>query len=156
VTLNLQDPDSMTLDPRGDILLDSQADSELLIVQHPGTPAQSVLQVPLSSPFGTPQSDDTIFTPGKQGFILVADTPANIVYAIHKSKGSPDGAYTAALAGTTGFVGTLDLESGQLTPVVTGLQSPHGMAFVPASDQDDDDSWWAQFDNTDDVLFGNH
>jgi hypothetical protein len=40
VTLNLQDPDSMTLDPLGNIVLDSQADQELIYVTHPGEPNQ--------------------------------------------------------------------------------------------------------------------
>jgi hypothetical protein len=33
-------------------------------------------------------------------------------------------------------VGRLDLEFGQLTPVVSGLKSPHGLAFVKTSDDD--------------------
>lgn len=139
----------MTLDPRGDILLDSQADSELLIVRQPGTPSQSVIQVPLSSPYGTPQADDTLFTPDVDGFILVSDTPAGIVYAIWKGDFAPGSAYTAAVAGTTGFVGRLDLDYGQLTPIVTGLQSPHGMGFVPFGDEDDrgESACEAQFGN---------
>src|ERR1700675_2323407 len=37
IKLNLQDPDSMTLDPQGNIVLDSQADQELIIVSDPGS-----------------------------------------------------------------------------------------------------------------------
>ena len=48
VTLNLQDPDSMSLDSRGDIILDSQADSELIVVRKPNTPQQSGTVIPLS------------------------------------------------------------------------------------------------------------
>lgn len=139
VTLNLQDPDSMTLDPEKNILLDSQADSELLLVRHPGTPSQSVLQIPLSSPLGTPQADDTLFVPNGDGFILVSDTPADTVYAIRKAEFAPGAAYTAAVAGSAGFVGRLDLELGRLTPIVTGMQSPHGMGFVKTTGDDDDD-----------------
>jgi hypothetical protein len=36
-----------------------------------------------------------------------------------------------------GFVGTLDLDSGYITPVVSGFQSPHGLAFVPTDGADD-------------------
>lgn len=156
VTLNLQDPDSMTLDPRGDVLLDSQADSELLIVRRPDTKTQSVIQVPLSSPYGIPQFDDTIFTPDADGFMLVADTPADVVYAIHKAEFSPGAAYSAAVAGTEGFVGRLDLEYGQVTPIVTGMQSPHGMAFVKVSDEDDDGNPWDQFADACQALFGSN
>lgn len=35
-TLNLQDPDSMIVDPLGELVMTSQGDGELIIVQHPG------------------------------------------------------------------------------------------------------------------------
>ncbi len=139
VTLNLQDPDSMTTTPGGEILLDSQGDSELLMVRRPGTPQQSVLQIPLSSPYGQPQVDDTLFTPGSDGFILVSDTAADIIYKIGKTVFVPGSAYSAGVAGSTsapGFVGRLDLEFGQLTPIVSGMQDPHGLAFVKTGDDD--------------------
>jgi hypothetical protein len=140
VTLNLQDPDSTTTTPDGELLLDSQGDSELVMVRNPGAQQQNVLQIPLSSPYGQPQADDTLFTPASDGFILVSDTPANIVYKITKKVFVPGVAYTAAVAGNSaapGFVSRLDLEFGQLTPIVSGLQSPHGMAFVKTGDDDD-------------------
>jgi hypothetical protein len=37
-----------------------------------------------------------------------------------------------------GFVGVLDLNFGEITPVVTGFQSPHGMAFVKTHNDDDE------------------
>jgi hypothetical protein len=40
---------------------------------------------------------------------------------------APAAAYTAALTS----VGALDFETGIITNVVTGLVSPHGMAFIP-------------------------
>ncbi len=144
VTLNLQDPDSMTLTPSNNILLDSQGDSELILVRKPGK-NQSVLQIPLTSPFGTPQVDDTLFIPSDDGFMLVSDTPANTTYVIRKTEFIPGTAYSAGVgaansAGVTpGFVGRLDLDFGQLTPIVTGLNSPHGLAFVKAGNDDDDD-----------------
>jgi hypothetical protein len=140
VTLNLQDPDSMTTTPGGELLMTSQADSELVMVRKPGTKQSSVLQIPLSSPYGQPQADDTLFTPSSDGFILVSDTPANIIYKISKTQFVPGVAYTAAVAGNSaapGFVGRLDIEFGQLTPIVSGMQSPHGLAFVKTGNDDD-------------------
>jgi hypothetical protein len=140
VTLNLQDPDSMTTTPGGELFLDSQGDSEVLMVRKPGTPQQSVLQIPLSSPYGQPQIDDTLFTPASDGFILVSDTAANITYKIGKTVFVPGAAYSAGVAGSSsapGFVGRLDIEFGQLTPIVSGMQSPHGLAFVKTGDDDD-------------------
>jgi hypothetical protein len=142
-TLNLQDPDSMTITPEGDLFLDSQGDSEVILVRHPDSDDQTVLQIPLSSPYGTPQIDDTIFTPSRKGFYLMADTPANTVYVISKEAFASGVAYSAGVgapnsAGVSeGFVGKLDLDSGYITPVATGFQSPHGMAFIPTDGADD-------------------
>ena len=135
VKLNLQDPDSMTVDAYGDIILDSQADSELVLVRNVSTRAQSALVIPLSSSLGVPQVDDTLIIPRPEGFLLVSDTPANTVYAI-KKEFVPGGAYSAGVAtpegssATIGFVAQLNLESGDLKPVISGLKSPHGLAYV--------------------------
>ena len=140
VTLNLQDPDSMTSTGSGELVLDSQGDSELVMVRRPGTKQQSVLQIPLSSPYGQPQVDDTLFTPDDDGFLLVTDTGADITYKIGKNIFVPGVAYSAGVAGSSsapGFVGRLDLAFGQLTPIVSGMQSPHGLAFVKTGNQDD-------------------
>jgi hypothetical protein len=137
-TLNLSDPDSMTLTPANDILLDSQGDSELILVHNPGQTNQTNTLIPLSSPFGTPQVDDTLFIPASEGFMLVSDTPANITYKISKKRFVPGTAFTAGDGATdangnfVGFVGALDLNFGDLRPVVTGFQDPHGLGFVPA------------------------
>jgi hypothetical protein len=140
VTLNLQDPDSMTTSPGGELVLDSQGDSELVMVRRPGTKQQSVLQIPLSSPYGQPQVDDTLFTPDSDGFILVSDTAANITYKIGKKAFVPGVAYSAGVAGSSaapGFVGRLDVAFGQLAPIVSGMKSPHGLAFVKTGEADE-------------------
>jgi hypothetical protein len=142
VQLNLQDPDSMTLDPEGNIVLDSQADQELIIVSNPGSSAQRVLHLPLSyvAPTGvTPvEVDDTVFATSSEGFILFADKKLNTVFALKKSAFPSGEAYTAADGGP--FVGTIDLTTGIITPVVTGLGNPGGMVFVNTSKFDQDDS----------------
>src|SRR5271166_6244080 len=48
VTLNLQDPDSMTTDPNGNLLFTDQADNQLVTVVSPGTPSQSATVLPLT------------------------------------------------------------------------------------------------------------
>ncbi len=138
VTLNLSDPDSTTITSSGDILLDSQGDSELVLIHNPGA-NQTVTQIPLSSPFGLPQVDDTLFIPAAEGFVLLADTPANTVYKISRKRFVPGTALTGgqgtavdANGNLVGFVGVLDLNFGDIRPVVSGLNSPHGMAFVSA------------------------
>ena len=138
IKLNLQDPDSMTLDPQGNIVLDSQGDQELIIVSNPG-PEQRVLHLPLSyqtSSGSTPvEVDDTAFVTSTEGFILFADKSLNKVFALRKKAFVPGTAYTAADGGS--FVGTIDLTTGTITPLVTGLGSPGGLVFVDTTKRDD-------------------
>lgn len=140
-TLNLQDPDSMTLDPFGNIVLDSQGDQEIIIVADPGSPNQRVLHVPLSflGPAGAPTSvevDDTNFATSTEGFILFADKGLNTVYKLTTNAFAPGTAYTAADGGP--FVGTLNFSTGVITPIVTGLSGPGGLVFVDTSKQGQD------------------
>ena len=143
IQLNLQDPDSMTLDPLGNIVLDSQADQELIIVSNPG-PNQRVLRLPLSylTPSGpmSVETDDTAFITSTEGFLIFADkggtTNPGAVYIVKKNAFSPGTAYTAADGGP--FVGTLDFTTGIVTPIVTGVLNPGGMMFVDTSKHDGD------------------
>src|ERR1017187_7117746 len=59
VTLNLQDPDSMIFNPFGDLVLDSQADAELVVVHHLGFTDQSVYRLKLTTKGAATQVDDT-------------------------------------------------------------------------------------------------
>jgi hypothetical protein len=136
----LQDPDSMTLDPLGNIVLDSQADQELIYVTHPGEANQQALRLPLSflaAGAAVPvETDDTAFVTSSQGFILFADKGLNTVFKLTRTGFVPGSAYTAADGGP--FVGTLDLTSGTVTPVVTGISNPGGLVYVDTSKQDAD------------------
>jgi hypothetical protein len=137
VTLNLQDPDSMIFDPFGDLVLDSQADSELIIVEHAGSENQKVFRLGLTlaeAPAGSapPQVDDTIFATAPHGVILVTDRDGETVYTITRPSFGPCSAYTAAPT----LVGKLDFDTGIITPVITGLVSAHGMAFIPSAEPD--------------------
>jgi hypothetical protein len=130
VTLNLQDPDSMIFNPLGDLVLDSQSDGELIIVHHLGFTDQSVYHLVLSLNSAATQVDDTILATSSHGAILVSDRDsgaAGVVYAISRNIFSTGTAYTATLTS----VGTLDFDTGVITNVVTGMVSPHGMAFIP-------------------------
>jgi hypothetical protein len=137
IQLNLTDPDSMTLDPLGNIVLDSQGDQELIIVSNPDSSNQRVLRLPLSYLTSTGpmsvETDDTAFITSTQGFLLFADKGLNTVYILQKNAFSPGTAFTAADGGP--FVGTLDFTTGVVTPIVTGLSNPGGMVFVDTSTQ---------------------
>jgi hypothetical protein len=126
VALNLQDPDSMKFDPFGDLVLDSQADAELIILHHAGALDQSVYHLALKLNGAPVQIDDTIYATASHGVILVSDRDGETIYAISKDIFSPAAAYSA----TPTSVGRLNLDNGVITNVVTGMVSPHGMAFI--------------------------
>ena len=149
VALNLTDPDSMTIDPRGNIVLDSQADSELVFIRHPLTDEQTVGRLNITSlatgPMGaTITLDDTAFAPNPKAFLLVTDvgnaTDVGLIYRIDSPSFGfePGVAYSAS--DTLGLVGTLNLDNGVVTPIVTGFDSARGLLFVsPDGDNDGDD-----------------
>ena len=128
-SLNLQDPDSMAFNPFGDLVLDSQADGELIIVHHAGLPDQAAYHLGLSLDGAATQIDDTIYATSSYGTILVSDRDGETVYAVTRNIFAPSAAYSA----TPTSVAALDLSTGILTNVVTGMVSPHGMAFLQAN-----------------------
>jgi len=145
VTLYLTDPDSLTIDPRGNILLDSQADSELVFIRHPFTGERKVGRLKITSAVTGPMNatitlDDTAFAPNPKAFLLVTDVGAGLIYRIDSETFGfePGTAYSAS--DTLGLAGTLNLDNGVVTPVVTGFGSARGPLFVsPDGDKDGDD-----------------
>jgi hypothetical protein len=127
VTLNLTDPDSMMIDPQGDLVLDSQGDSEMLFIHGLGTSAQKVSVLTVGT-----QVDDTAWPTTPRGCIIVADGNSG-VYSVCSSSWVPGSAFSAAPNDSTviGFIGNLNLSNGQLTPTIVGIANPHGMAFIP-------------------------
>jgi hypothetical protein len=82
--------------------------------------------------------DDTAFATSTQGFVLFADKVLNTVFKLSKEVFPPNAVYTAANSGPV--VGTLDMNTGVVTPIVTGLGNPGGMVFVdttPAAGEQD-------------------
>jgi hypothetical protein len=144
-TLNLTDPDSMVVDPLGELVMTSQGDGELIIVQHPGLSCQNAFVVPMTSDFpggSTPtdtQLDDTVFATQSAGELLVADKGLNTVYTVTAPYFGP-AAYSAvsvfsspsAMNPSESFVSQTDLTTGVVTPIVNGMSNPGGMAFIPS------------------------
>ncbi|HZC80401.1 MAG TPA: hypothetical protein VE222_01575, partial [Nitrospiraceae bacterium] len=81
VTLNEIDPDSMTLDAAGNLVLVNQAGSELVFIHNPGTSTQTVTRTLVGT-----QLEDTIFIgstrQGKNGTFLLVDGTTNTIYSI--------------------------------------------------------------------------
>ena len=137
------DPDSMTMDPAGELVLDNRAlgdgtpSKSLYIVRNPSA-TNPVLRVPLTLEGDPVEVDDTIFTTSltsgessTAGTIYITDTKANIIYTLTKPYFPSNEVYSAANA--VNDVGLVDLNTGILTPVVTGFMGVHGLAFAPTS-----------------------
>ena len=127
VQLNLIDPDSMAVDAKGELVLVNQAGSQLVFLQNPGTPQQTVTSVPVGD-----QLDDTVWAPSSPGRLLVTDGTTGNTYWINAYPGT---VYTQAPddSGTVGFVGVINMTTGFVTPVVIGFAKATGMLFVPNS-----------------------
>jgi hypothetical protein len=126
VILNMTDPDSMATDPAGNLVVDSQADAELVFVKNPGA-SQSVSVLPLTLSSNPAPVDDTRWAPSGNSFMLLSDNKTQFIYRIDATAGFTAGtAYSAA----SGALLQLNTSTGALTPVYTGMGSPHGMIFV--------------------------
>lgn len=129
------DPDSMTLDPAGELVLDNRSDDSLYIVRD-SSATKPLLRVPLTLADSPVEVDDTIFTysltsgeSSTAGTIYITDTKANIIYTLTKPYFPTTEVYSAA--NVANEVGLVDLNTGVVTPVVTGFMGVHGLAFAP-------------------------
>lgn len=128
VTLNMTDTDSSMIDPSGDLVIASQQDSELVFVKNIGTATQSVSVLPMTL-YGNPWPlDDTRWSPASgNSFVLVSDTPAQLIYRINAAN-----SFTASTAFSSGQGTVLqtDATAGTMMPIYVGMNSPHGLIFV--------------------------
>jgi hypothetical protein len=131
VTLNAVDPDSLTIDWQGNLVLIDQAGNEIITIQNPGTSTQQVSRIPVGD-----QLDDTVWASTGQGELLVTDATLNAIFTIrtHFVVGSLNKwIFTEAPndSGTSSFVGTVDPTTGFVTPSVIGFGKPTGLYFLP-------------------------
>jgi hypothetical protein len=131
----MDDPDSMTLDPAGEFVLDNRGDTSLYIVRNPGA-TNPVLRVPLTLEGELVEVNDTIFTNSETsgeastaGTIFITDTTANKIYMLKKPYFPSNEVYTAA--NLANVVGRVDLNTGIVTAVVEDFLGLHGLAFAP-------------------------
>jgi hypothetical protein len=126
VTIN--DPDSLILDPAGDLVLTGEADQTIVFIHNPGASNQTVSFVGLLGTSGqtiTGLPDDTVFPTATSGTFYIADTGANKVYSISATGLAPGSVFVDV----GNEFGSLDTTTGIVTPIFTGT-SPHGIAFV--------------------------
>ena len=126
--LTLTDPDSLSVDNKGRLVLVSQGDSLLVFIGNPGTAQQTVSKMAVGT-----QLEDTVWPTGS-GRLLVVDGATGITYWIRGSFASGN-IYTQTPndSGVDNFVGTIDPKTGFETPVAIGFGKATGMVFVAAS-----------------------
>jgi hypothetical protein len=154
-TLNLTDPDSNRFIPKSapvlpdTLIQDSQADSQLVFVNKPGTTKQSLSVLNLKNAAGdptvTPQLDDIAEVTGP-GTLYVVDQANGTISTIDTSgitAGTLFVSQPAPAAGdlaNTPDLGVVDPTTGVVTHLGTGLGSPKGLLFVPQHDDRQGDS----------------
>ncbi len=128
--LPVADPDSLKALSDGSLILTSDHDASLTIVSHPGTPRQSASFVSL--PAGSSGLDDAIVPTTTSGAFIISNAGANDVLKVNVTGLHTNDIYVSV--GSDNAVDQLNPLTGALTPVITGLNSPHGMTFIPSGD----------------------
>lgn len=130
VTLNEVDPDSLSTDGKGNLILINQAGSEMVMISNPGTAQQKVSRLAVGS-----QLDDTIWASSTHGRLLVVDATTNSTYWLSVPEFIVGTVFTQTPddSGVAGLVGIVDTSTGIVTPIALGFGKPTGMLFVPNS-----------------------
>jgi sugar lactone lactonase YvrE len=130
VTLNLTDPDSLSVDAKGNLVLVGQADSQLITIANPGTAQQTVSVLPVGT-----QLDDTVWATSTHGSLLVSDGTTGQTYWVKSDNFVVGTIYTETPndSGVAGVLATVDPATGIITPFALGFGKPTGMLFVPGA-----------------------
>lgn len=140
VHLNLTDPDSLTIDPRGNIVLDSQQDAVLVFIKNALSNQRVVGQLKITLG-GVPTTlDDTTFVPSPHSYMLFSDVSGDAIYRIDNQEFGFEPGTAYSTSDTDGIVAALNLDTGALSPIATGFISTRGLIFVqsdtdPGQDQ---------------------
>jgi hypothetical protein len=138
VPLNLTDPDSLNVDPRGNVVLNRQADAELIFIRHPFSDNRSVGHLAITVGVLSTTLDDTAFASYPHSFLLFSDVGSEATYRIDDPSFGFEPGTAYSTSDTGGIVGVLNLHNGALTPIATGFVSTRGGIFVnPGEDNHD-------------------
>ncbi len=125
--LPVADPDSLKTLSDGSLILTSDHDASLTIIANPGTAQQTASFVNL--PAGSSGLDDAIIPTSTSGTFYVSNSGANDVVKVAVTGLNPNDIYESV--GSDNAVDQIDPKTGAITPIITGLNSPHGLMFLP-------------------------
>jgi hypothetical protein len=133
------DPDSLKLTPTGDLMLTGEADGQLIFVEKPGKPDQSVSFLQLIDPstgLAISGIDDAVITTAQEEVFYLSDTGNNRVLKIEVDN-VPVGSLFCSIS-SLNYLGLVDIHTGVATPFVSNLNGPHGLELVSGDDDDND------------------
>jgi hypothetical protein len=139
-TLGLTDPDTNLTMPMsaprfgGQLATISQADGQIIFSSNnTGVPRLTVLNVTDNKSGNTPPIDGLAMATTNKGTLYVVDAAGNKIQALDTT-GWPAGTVFVGEPSDNKnpLVGTLDLTTGQITPLTNSFVSPKGLLFVPA------------------------
>jgi len=128
-SLNETDPEALSTDTKGDLVLLNQARAEAVFIAQPATAGQKVSRLSTGS-----ELDQLVWATSARGRFLVVDSARNASYWVQATF-TPGTAYTetASNAGVAGVFGTLNLSTGNVSPVAIGFSNPSGLLFIPGA-----------------------
>jgi hypothetical protein len=133
------DADSLKLTPTGDLMLSSGNDGQLIFVEKPGRPNQSISFLQLLDPttgLAVSGLDDAVFATAREGIFYLADTGNNRILKIEVNH-VPVGTLFASV-GSLNQLTVVDIHTGLTTPFVSNLNGPHGLEFVSNTEDDNE------------------
>lgn len=135
---NEPDIDSLKSTPNGNLVLTTEGDGpgsgnpvgEFTLITHPGTPGQTVTNVPVTNAGKNVSGIDDVIIPGAtRGFLYVTETGSNTVDKVWLSGLDPNTPIVAI--GGLGEVALVDPTTGDVeSALLSGLNAPHGMDFI--------------------------
>jgi hypothetical protein len=130
VTLNEVDPDSMSIDPAGDLVLTNQGGSELVFISNPGSASQVVTRLGVAT-----QLEDPTWATSADGEFLIVDGTTNTIYSV-RAPLVPGTVYTETPddSSIASMFGTVNLKTGVVSPQIIGFKKATGLLFVPDLD----------------------
>ena len=126
-TIPLSDPDSIKSTPDGGIVLTSGNDNTIVLINRVGSAHQTERFVTLTNIPAGSSVDDVIIPTSSSGTFTVANAGTNQIEKFTFSGLNTSDAY----ASVGSEIVQVDLQTGATTPIVTGLNSSHGMIFTP-------------------------
>jgi hypothetical protein len=134
--LNIADPDSNAVVPAGvpavggSLALVGEGDREIAFTSSPGS-ASGASYLSVGAALG-----DLAFPTSPVGTLYIVDPDLNTVFAVTSTSWVVNSMLAASPikdnnAQAGGFVGVVDLATGNVSPLISGLKSPAGLLFVP-------------------------